>query len=297
MAKKKTAEKETIIQPTLSISKIFVPKNLRHAGWEKNLDDLLKLVQEAGLKQPPGVRAYPDGKLGPNGETHELVFGFRRLEACKRLGYTTIPVTILSSKSSNKDVFVARLVENFGREDLSPLEEAEALKLAIDKLGFTAKDLAAHIGKTAGYVSQRLSLLKMSGPIKEAVQRAEITPTHARELARVTDEREQSKLLERAKRTPMPEFKEQVEAASSKRQTNRGRKAEPKKEKQPSHAEGKIAVEDIRPKGELKKALSDLDVYKKRAVDANDRLQAEFFKGMMRGIGWAGGMVRELLPK
>ena len=292
-----TNKKKTMTQPTLPISKIFIPKNLRRAGWEKNINELTKLIEDAGLKQPPGVKAYTDGKAGPKGETHELVFGFRRLEACKRLRYTTVPVTILSSKSSSKDVFVSRLVENFGREDLSPLEEAEALKLAIEELGFNQKDLAARIGKTDGYVSQRLSLLKMSGPVQTAVQKGEITPTHARELARVTNAKEQSKLLEQAKHMSMPEFKEKVKAAASKKQTNRGRKAKPEKVEKAPREDGKVAASNVRPKGDLKKALSDLDVQKKKAADSGDKLRAEFFKGMMRGIGWAGGMVKGLLSK
>jgi len=292
-----THKKETMTQPTLAISKIFVPKNLRRAGWEKNIDDLTKLIEDAGLKQPPGVRAY-DGKVGPKGETHELVFGFRRLEACKRLKYTTIPVTLLSAKSSSKDVFVSRLVENFGREDLSPLEEAEALKRAIEELGFTAKDLASRISKTDGYVSQRLALLKMPDSVQKAVQKGEITPTHARELGRVTNVKEQNKLLEQAKHMPMPEFKEKVEAASSKKQTNRGRKAQAEEAgKADSREDGKVTTSIARSKGDMRKALSELDVHKKKATDSGDKLRAEFFKGMMRGIGWSGGLVKDLLSK
>lgn len=292
-----TDMKETLTQPTLAINKILVPKNLRKDGWEKKIDELVKLIEENGLLQPPGVRLL--ATIGPSGETHELAFGFRRLEACKKLGWTTVPVTLRGSKTTGKDTFSARLTENFGREDLSALEEAEAFKHAIDTLGFTAKDLAGRIGKTDGYISQRLSLLKMSEPVKKAVQSGQITPTHARELARVTDEKEQKKFLELAKNMTLPEFKAEVEAASSKKVSNRGRQTKPVKAEPPAKSEktekiAKIPIDMGRPKLELRKALADLDVTKKKAIEAGDKLKVEFFKGMMRGVGWAGGMVKDL---
>jgi len=292
-----TDKKETMTQPTLPVSKIYVPPNIRHPGWDKSLDKLVGSIKGAGLKQPPGVFAYTDGKTGPNGETHELVFGQRRLEACRRLKWTIVPVVLLSSKSSGKDLFVSKLVENFEREDLSALEEAEAFRQAISEMGFTAKELAERISKTDGYVSQRLSLLKMPDSVQKAVQKGDITPTHARELSRVTDEKEQKKLLEQAKHTPLPEFKEMVEAASSKKQTNRGRRAKPEKAEKAVRTDGKVTAGSTRDRGDLKKALSELDVHKKKAADGGDKLRAEFFKGMMRGIGWAGGMVKDLLSK
>jgi len=152
--------------------------------------------------------------------------------------------------------------------------------------------LAARIGKTDGYVSQRLSLLKMPDVVQKAVQDGEITPTHARELSRLTDEKEQEKLLKHAKRMSMPEFKEKIEAATSKKLTNRGRKAKPEKV---ARADGRVPV--VRSKEDLRKALSTLDVHKKKADDMGDKLRAEFFKGMMRGIGWAGGLVKDLLAQ
>lgn len=281
-----------LAQPTLSISKIYVPPNIRRPGWEKNLDKLMNSIEEAGLKQPPGVVAYTGDKKGPNGETHELVFGQRRLEACKRLKWTTLPVVLLSSKASGKDVFVSKLVENFEREDLSPLEEAEAFRQAISELGFTAKELAKRIGKTDGYVSQRLGLLKMPDKVQKAVQKQEITPTHARELARVTDPKKQEKLLEEAKRLPLPEFKEKVDHldAKDKKHTGRGRK--------PNKSKGELVPELRAPAAsDVAEALGILDEKKKAAAERNDKTSEAYFKGMIRGIGWSRGLgVKSLLP-
>lgn len=281
----------TDLQPTLPVSKIYVPPNIRRPGWEKNLDKLMYSIEKAGLKQPPGVIAYTGDKKGPNGETHELVFGQRRLEACKRLKWTTIPVVLLSSKSSGKDIFVSKLVENFEREDLSPLEEAEAFRQAISELGFTAKALAKRIGKTDGYVSQRLGLLKLPDKVRKAVQKQEITPTHARELARVTDAKQQERLLQEAKRLPLAEFKERIDAldAQDKKHTKRGRK--PRKENN--------LVPEIKmpPSAAVAEALGVLDEKKKAAGDKNDKIGEAYLRGMIRGIGWARGLgVKDLLP-
>ena len=282
-----------LTQPTLAISKIYIPPNIRRPGWNnpKKLQELMRSIAEAGLKQPPGVFAYAEGKKGPKGETHELVFGQRRLEACKRLKWTTVPVVLLSSKSSSKDLFVSKLVENFEREDLSPLEEAEAFRQAISELSFTAKELAKRIGKTDGYVSQRLGLLKMPEKVQRAVQKEEITPTHARELARVTDPKKQEKLLQEAKRLPLPEFKEKVDQldAKDKKHTGRGRK--------PKEKGGMVPELKAPPSAEVAAALGTLDETKKAASEKADKAGEAYFKGMIRGIGWARGLgVKNLLP-
>ena len=305
-----TESKKEMSQPTLPLSKIFIPDNLRTKGWKKNLSGLVKLIKESGLKQPPGVVPYPENKSGPNGETHILVFGFRRLEALKQLNWTVVPVTLLPATHSNeKDIFVARIVENFGREDLSPLEEAAAYKSAIDDFNFTAKEIALRVGKTGGYVSQRLNLLKMPDYIQDAVQKGEITQTHVRELSRITDKGEQKRLLEKAKHTKLTAFKEDITSAESVKRTARGRpESFPGHEKheastataQPKNPQGipipKIPQNDgRRSMSEEKEALSILDGYAQKAKELKVRSQQEFFRGMSRGIGWTCGLVSELI--
>lgn len=285
-----TKEKPVEVQPSLPISKIFVPDNLRTKGWEKKLGELVKLIAGAGLQQPPGVVPLPVVSPGPNGETHALVYGFRRLEACKQLGWKEIPVTLLTS-SSEKAIFVAQLTENFGREDLTPLEEASAYQLAIENYGFSSKELAESVGKTAGYISQRLSLLKMPDYIKTAVQKGEITPTHAREISRVTDEDEQKELLEKAKHTVLTDFKADVDSSKSKKQSARGRPLKAEK-----LGVGKVSTNGMRSLAEAKKTLSVIDQWKKEAYEANNRSKQDLFKGLMRGIGWSYKMVDEILP-
>ena len=290
---KKETKKETVAMPaspapltSIAVSKILVPDNIRQEGWEKKIGRLKESIEANGLEQPIKVRIMT--KPGPAGELYELVWGFRRLMACKDLGWTTITAIFESSKATNKDIFISRLVENFERADLTSLEEAMAFRKAIDVLGITAKELADRIGQTSGFVSQRLGMLKLPEPVQEAVQSGKITATHARELGRVNDEKTQLKLLKSAedKDLSATELKEKVDALDEKekKSTNRGRKAAPadaKEKKEPG-------------KKEILEAMHSLDEKKKVAAQEKDTTKETFYKGMIRGIGWARGMVKNL---
>lgn len=268
--------------PIVPINSILIPKNIRHSGWERNIDELMQSIEHHGLEQPPKVRLLSEP--GPNGEQYELVYGQRRLEACKRLGWTTIPVIFARTKASMKDIFVSRLVENCDREDLSPLEEAEIFRQAIDQYGLTAKELARRIGKTDGYVSQRLKLLNLPDKVKEAVQKGEISPTHARELTRITDQTVQEKLLNSAKKLPIAEFKTKVDNidTSVRKITNRGRRS-------------KKTNQLTRPSREkIQAAIEEVGIRQKTAEKNNDTVTAEYYKGMLRGIEWVCGFVEKL---
>jgi ParB family transcriptional regulator, chromosome partitioning protein len=285
MTKKKSVTNQ---QPTLPISKIQVPENIREPGWEKNLDSLVSSIKASGLKQPVGVWPLPPKTEGPNGETHELVWGQRRLAACKKLKWTTIPVVFESSKSSARDRFMSSLAENDGRENISAYEEALAFQRGIEEFGMTASEIAQRKGVAAGYVSQRLTMLKMPDEVQQAVKDGEIKPTHVRELAKVKDEKEQKKLLKYAKKMPVSEFKdkvaESVDASAdgdSSKKTKRGRPE-------------KTSTAKVRTVSEIKIELGRLDIKKKEAVEKSDNKGVEYLKGMMRGLGWTAGLTKTL---
>jgi ParB family chromosome partitioning protein len=273
--------------PMVVISKILVPENIRQEGWEKKIGRLKDSIEADGLEQPIKVRILT--KPGPGGELYELVWGFRRLMVCKELGWTTIPAIFASSKETNKDIFISRLVENFERSDLTPLEEATAFRKAIDELGISAKELADRLGQTSGFVSQRLGMLKLPEPVQKAVQSGKISATHARELGRVTDEKTQLRLLKSAedKELSATDLKEKVDALDVKdrKSTNRGRKAAPSDAKDAKKEPGKK---------EVLAAMDSLVEKKKAAAEAKDETKETFYKGMIRGIGWARGMVKNL---
>lgn len=316
-------------QPMLAVSKILVADNVRDPGWEKNIAELKASIKAAGVQQPPGVK--PLDKPGPNGETHELIFGHRRLIACKELGMTRVPVVLLPRGISKKDALLRQLAENTGRANLTPLEEAAVFRRLIDEYGMSAKDIAQQWGYTEGAVSQRLALIKAPEAVRTAVEEGRITPTHARELVRVTDPKAQARLLKQVEKEhmPIPELKQRITelAPDMKRNDARGRptkqeqeertqeraqakgagKAE-KTEKTTKLAKagkpdkgGKVAkgtaVPTVTPRSvsEAKRALAELDKLYKEAQANGPKTRVEYYKGMMRGVGWQAGMFKDLI--
>ena len=103
-------------------------------------------MQEYGLQQPISVRA--------NGERFILTSGLRRLTAARMLRWTTIPAFVRSLDAD--DAYLVDLIENLQREDLSPEEEADALRELVRTRGWTLQQLADAIKRSVGYVSKRI---------------------------------------------------------------------------------------------------------------------------------------------
>ena len=265
------------------MSDIWDDGSERDTGWEQEVVELQGLIHEQGLLQPIGLREKP----GPNGGKYKLVFGRRRREACRRLKWTRIEAKIAPKRLTLKEEFFWKLTENSGRKDLRPLEEARAFHRAIheDKIT-TAKELAEKLCKTGGYVSQRLQLLKLPENVRKAVSVGKITATHAREIARVTDEEMQKKLLSKAETMPVTDFKDHVAqlGKDKKKDSARGRKIRADKPVSVGEKSG------VRSEKEVMKALGELDVQRREAREKNNGLREEYFKGMVRGIAWVRKM-------
>lgn len=138
-------------------------------------DDLVESVRRLGVLQPVLVR--------PTGDHYELVFGERRFRAATDAGLPEIPAMV--REMDDEQVLEAQLVENMQREDVHPLEEAEALERLMQRYGHTADDLAAKLGRSKTYVYQRLKLLDLCEEGRNAFLAGLISPTIALLLARV----------------------------------------------------------------------------------------------------------------
>lgn len=256
---------------SIPLNKIVEETNLRDPGWEKKVSELEGLIDNQGLLQPIGV--YPED------EKFKLIFGSRRLAACKNLGWKAIPAQVFK-KMSASDEFLSKFGENSGREDLSPMEEAKAFRRAIDEKLATPKDLAKFLKKTPGYISQRLQLLKLPEEVQKAVEEARISFAHAREISRVDDEKKQVKLLTKAERMSTPELKDYIDSFDDTNKTEtRGRK--PKAAKVPSK------LFHPREEDEIIGTLGQLDDRLRNAKEKALKLQMEYYKGLIRGITWA----------
>jgi ParB family chromosome partitioning protein len=121
------------------------------------LAELAASIRERGLLQPVIVKQEPAGG-------YLLMAGERRLRAAELAGVDTLPALVRED-----DPLEVGLIENLQREDLSPLEEAEALALLAERQGYTHQALADLLGKSRPYVSNTLTLTRLPRTIKEEV--------------------------------------------------------------------------------------------------------------------------------
>lgn len=154
------------------------------------LAELATSIKNQGIVQPLIVRP----KLDSAPQLYEIVAGERRWRAAKLAGLTEVPVVICSY--TDAEAMTVALVENLQRENLSPLEEAEALQSLRDAHQLSQEELAAKLGKSRSAVANALRLLQLPLVCKEALNEARISAGHARALLAVTDETMRAKLLQ-----------------------------------------------------------------------------------------------------
>jgi ParB family chromosome partitioning protein len=128
------------------------------------LAELSNSIKEKGVLQPVIIRKTNDGEIF-------LVAGERRLKAAKMAGLEKIPAILTTGNSAE-----IALIENLQREDLKPIEAAEALNKMMDDYNYTHEQLAAVIGKARSTVTEMLSLVKLPDEIKEESRRADSYP-------------------------------------------------------------------------------------------------------------------------
>jgi len=148
---------------------------------EDTLNELAQSIKSDGIIQPVIVRR--------SGSGYELIAGERRWRAAKKAGLRTIPAVV-------RDVSEFRtlewaLVENIQRQDLNPIEEANAYSSLIHDFHLTQEELAQRIGKDRSSVANYLRLLKLPADIKEKITRGELTMGHARALISLEKARDQ----------------------------------------------------------------------------------------------------------
>jgi len=160
-----------------------VPVELIHPGRyqpRRNFDPeaqqaLVESIKAQGILQPLLVRKHPelDGHF-------ELVAGERRWRAAQAAQLHEVPV--LLRELGDREVLEIALVENVQRQDLNPLEEAEAYRRLMDEFQHTQEDLARAVGKSRSHIANLLRLLALPDEIREFVSDGRLTAGHARAL-------------------------------------------------------------------------------------------------------------------
>ncbi len=152
----------------------------RHHFDAEPLEELAASIRAQGLIQPVVVRA-----IGP--DRYELIAGERRWRAAQQAGLGEIPALV--KVVPDQTVVAMALIENIQREDLSPLEEAQALSRLIDEFGLTHQLAAEAVGRSRAAVSNLLRLLELPAEIKRLLDDRELEMGHARALATLPEAR------------------------------------------------------------------------------------------------------------
>ena len=142
------------------------------------LEQLARSIQESGVVQPILVRPAANGRF-------QIIAGERRFRAAQKIGMATIPAVVRSVPDDR--VLEFALVENIQREELTPIEEAQALRRLQDELGLTQEALAGKVGKDRATVANTIRLLRLPAEVREELQRGALSAGHARALLSVED--------------------------------------------------------------------------------------------------------------
>lgn len=143
----------------------------RHFDEEK-LAELAGSIKMYGVLQPVVVRRW--------GEGYQLVTGERRWRASQIAGLAEIPAVL--REYSDEEMTAVALVENLQRDDLNPIEEANAYRRLIDEFGFTQEEVSQKVGKSRPFIANTLRLLNLPASVQEKIAAGSLTPGQARPL-------------------------------------------------------------------------------------------------------------------
>ena len=143
----------------------------------ESLTDLVNSIREQGILEPIVVADTPAG--------YQIIAGERRWRAARILGLPNVPVVV--KRVSPQVMLEMSIVENVQREDLNPVERAQAYKRLIDEFGLSVTEVAKRVGKSLPYISNTIRLLTLPDAIKDALAAGVITEGHVRPLISIGD--------------------------------------------------------------------------------------------------------------
>jgi ParB family chromosome partitioning protein len=162
------------------------PNQPRKDFSDNELGELAASLGRTGLLQPVVVRRV--------GQGYQLIVGERRWRAAKMAGLARIPAIVRDA--TDVQSLELALVENLLREDLNPMEEAEAYQRLLAEFGWTQEELAQRVGRDRSSVANSVRLLKLPALIQADLRAGRLTMGHARALLAVASPADQLKLRE-----------------------------------------------------------------------------------------------------
>lgn len=143
----------------------------------QSLTDLVNSIREQGILEPIVVAKTPAG--------FQIIAGERRWRSAKILGLPKVPVHI--KETTPQGMLEMSIVENVQREDLNPIERAQAYKRLLDEFNLSVTEVAKRLGKSLPYISNSIRLLSLPDAIKDALAAGVITEGHVRPLISIGD--------------------------------------------------------------------------------------------------------------
>lgn len=152
------------------------PDQPRKTFNDAELNDLAASIREKGVLQPILLRT-----VSGRAHMYEIVAGERRYRASKLAGLNEIPALVKTL--SNENAMEIALIENVQRENLNPIEEANAYKNLMEQCGYELDDVVRLIGKSESYIRNIMRITTLPESVKSLVESGEISASHARTIA------------------------------------------------------------------------------------------------------------------
>ena len=155
------------------------PSQPRTRMDQERLAELAESIKAHGIIQPLILRR--------SGKGYQVIAGERRLRAAAMAGLTRVPAVI--REASDGEMLELALVENLQREDINPIEVAEAYRRLIDEFGLNQEQVAARVGKSRSAVANTLRLLNLPDPVRNSLREGKLEEGHGKILATFDDRR------------------------------------------------------------------------------------------------------------
>ena len=154
---------------------------------EEKIDELAVSITAHGVIQPIVLKEADGG--------YEIIAGERRWRAARKAGLKRVPAIL--KELTKEQLMIISLIENIQREDLNPIEEAEAFQRMYKEFGLKQEDISRNVGKSRPYITNSLRLLKLPEEIQKMVLEGRLTNGHARALITIENFEKQILLAEK----------------------------------------------------------------------------------------------------
>jgi ParB family chromosome partitioning protein len=181
-----SADKNAVLEVDINEIDTNLEQPRKHFD-EAKLNELAQSIRTYGIVQPIIVQ--------PNGDRFTIIAGERRYRAARIAGLSSVPIVV--REFSERELMEVSLVENLQREDLNPIEEAQAMRLLMEEHALTQDELSGRIGKSRSAIANTLRLLSLPGEVRELVISGELSEGHARCLVVLKSDSEKLALAHR----------------------------------------------------------------------------------------------------